>query len=226
MQFYLDDIPIQLTRKAVKNLNLRIQHGARVQLSVPKACSPREINDFLEAKKSWIKKHYQPVLAKTSQFNTGDVLYVSGKPYTLQIMPHAKRPQVTLKDDQLYCYVKEPSEIQAKQKALETWYKDQMQSIMPPLIEKWTAQIGVEVLQWRLRWMKTRWGTCNPRAKRIWLNASLMQMPIACIELVLVHELVHLLETGHNKRFYTLMTQHLPDWPAREKLLKSYKTKL
>ena len=80
---------------------------------------------------------------------------------------------------------------------------------------------GVSVAEWRIRKMRTRWGTCNPRARRIWLNLSLGRFPIECLEYVVVHEMVHLLERGHNWRFYSLMDQYLLDWRAARAMLRN-----
>lgn len=103
---------------------------------------------------------------------------------------------------------------------LTTAEKLQMQNLLPDLIQKWQSIMGVEVNQWLIRTMKTRWGSCNPRKKRICLNLHLIHQPLICIEYVVVHELVHLLEASHNHRFYALMNQFMPEWKTYRKLLR------
>lgn len=98
---------------------------------------------------------------------------------------------------------------------------DQMKAILPPLFEKWEVIIGVKAHEWGVKAMKTRWGSCNTVKKRIWINLHLIHKPRVCLEYVLVHELVHLLEASHNKRFYALMTEFMPDWKAHRQLLKT-----
>lgn len=104
---------------------------------------------------------------------------------------------------------------------LTSEHREQMKTILPPLFEKWEAIIGVKANDWGVKAMKTRWGSCNTVKKRIWINLYLIHKPRICLEYVLVHELVHLLEASHNKRFYALMTEFMPDWKAHRQLLKT-----
>ncbi|KZS23037.1 SprT family zinc-dependent metalloprotease [Wohlfahrtiimonas chitiniclastica] len=104
---------------------------------------------------------------------------------------------------------------------LDALYRQALNAAIPPLLEKWLPIMGVTLNEWRLKKMKTRWGTCNPRAQRIWLNVYLAAYPQECLEYVIVHELTHLLEASHNHRFKALMTHFLPDWRARAELLKT-----
>ena len=97
--------------------------------------------------------------------------------------------------------------------------RQEMRALLPTLIQKWEVIIGVRVNEWHIRAMKTRWGTCHPLKKRICLNLHLMQKPLICLEYVIVHELVHLLEASHNQRFYALMTQFMPEWKEYKRLL-------
>ena len=76
----------------------------------------------------------------------------------------------------------------------------------------WQQRIGVAVGSWGIKRMKTRWGTCNQRAGRIWLNSELIKKPVACIEYVVVHEMLHLVEPTHSDRFIALMNKHYPAW--------------
>jgi hypothetical protein len=101
-------------------------------------------------------------------------------------------------------------------------HREQMKAILPPLFEKWEAIIGVQASAWGVKVMKTRWGSCNTLKKRIWINLHLIHKPRICLEYVLVHELVHLLEASHNQRFYALMTEFMPDWKAHRQLLKTH----
>lgn len=100
-----------------------------------------------------------------------------------------------------------------KMSALLAWYRRQLQQLIPPLVDKWEPVIGVTVAQWRVRQMKARWGTCNPAARRIWLNLELVKKPPGCLEYVVVHEMVHLLERRHNAQFKAHMDRFLPQWP-------------
>lgn len=98
--------------------------------------------------------------------------------------------------------------------------REEMRRLLPPLIAKWEAALGVQVAWWGIKRMKTRWGSCNPACRRIWLNLELMRHPPECLEYVVLHELAHLLERGHNARFRAILTRHMPDWPARKAALR------
>jgi len=95
---------------------------------------------------------------------------------------------------------------------LQKWYRARLNEQLSPLIAKWAPKVGVTVAEVRIKQMKTRWGSCNAQARRIWLNLELAKKPPECVEYVLVHELVHLLERQHSERFRALMDQFLPNW--------------
>jgi predicted metal-dependent hydrolase len=103
---------------------------------------------------------------------------------------------------------------------LYAWYRQQMQDLIPPLLNEWQPRIGEQISTWGIKRMKTRWGSCNTRTHRIWLNLELVKYPPKCLEYVLVHELVHLLEPAHNARFYKLMEEYLPHWRDCRDILK------
>ena len=111
------------------------------------------------------------------------------------------------------------SDTAQRERVLLTWYRRQLKQLVPPLVAKWEAVIGVEVAEWRVKQMKTRWGTCNPEAGRIWLNLELIKKPVSCLEYIIVHEMVHLLERRHNDRFVAHMDKFMPQWRmVREEL--------
>ena len=112
--------------------------------------------------------------------------------------------------------VKEDHERSIREKVLYNWYRDMLKAKLPALVDKWESKIRVKVSELRLRKMKTKWGTCNIRDRRIWLSLELAKYPESILEFILVHEMVHFLERRHNKRFYELMDKYLPDWKERK----------
>jgi len=102
------------------------------------------------------------------------------------------------------------------------WYRKELRNIAAELVAKWQKTIGVEAKNWEIKRMKTRWGTCNQQAGRIWLNLELVKKPISCIDYVVAHELLHLIEKKHNDRFVTLMSQHLPKWRSEKHELNHF----
>ncbi|MDI1351398.1 MAG: SprT family zinc-dependent metalloprotease, partial [bacterium] len=127
---------------------------------------------------------------------------------------------VVLNDQFIYLYVTHHATQAQKQLIIDRWYRHEMSLLLPDLFQHWEKIIGVRVAQWGIKKMKTRWGSCNTRAHRIWLNLNLIQKNSVCLEYVLVHELVHLLEASHNQRFYNLMTRFMPQWRHYQALLE------
>lgn len=99
-----------------------------------------------------------------------------------------------------------------KQELLEAWYREQIKTAMPPLFTKWERLMDVKVERFFVRRMKTKWGSCNPQARTIRLNTDLAKKPRECLEYLVVHEMVHLLEPTHKARFIALMDQFMPKW--------------
>jgi len=220
----MNGFTVQLIRKRVKNLNLRIDRSGEVRLSAPLRFPMDLIHRFLHDKREWIEAHRSRLQARTEtlppRLDTGEVQYFLGKPYELIVLHDATRNRVLIENEQLHLFVKSEATVAEKHAVLQRWYRQEMKSRLPDLIKKWEAIIGVQVNDWGIKAMKTRWGSCNTIKKRIWLNLNLIQKPLMCLEYVVVHELVHLLEASHNKRFHALMTQYMPDWKTWKNQLK------
>lgn len=125
--------------------------------------------------------------------------------------------------DTLYMEVIHYASLEDRKKLLTEWYRQQMQQAVPEVLARCEARMGLHANEWRIRDMKTRWGTCNIRERRIWLSLHLAKYPPQCLEGVITHELVHLLERGHNKRFYHFMDLFYPDWRTVKKMLAERK---
>ncbi|MGL5743175.1 MAG: M48 family metallopeptidase [Legionella sp.] len=221
----LDGIPIEILRKKIKNMHLRIYPpDGLVKVSVPLKFSEQLIRQNLETKSTWIRKQRDRILSMTpienTTLETGTRVVFQGKHYLLIIEEHHGHEHIQIKDELMYCYTQPNRTYEQKQTLLENWYKLQMHRVLPYLIQYWEKIVGVKVAQWGIRKMKTRWGSCNTKAARIWLNLNLMKKQPICLEYVLVHELVHLLEPSHNKRFYALMSQFMPQWRDYDSLLE------
>ena len=223
-QIEVDGITIEILRKPIKNMHLRIYPpDGRVQISAPLKLSLKTIRQQLEMKLEWLHKHRarlqaQPITPEPT-IQTGEFHHFLGRTYTLNVIDSPRLAKISLKDDILLLSIKPHSTVVEKKALLTQWYRSQMQSLVPLLIAKWQPLIGVSVASWGTKIMKTRWGSCNIRTRRIWLNLGLIKKPIACLEYVLVHEMVHLLEASHNARFHQLMDTFMPEWRDHKKLL-------
>ncbi|ARB93353.1 M48 family metallopeptidase [Legionella longbeachae] len=221
----LDGISIEITRKQVKNMHLRIYPpDGLVKVSVPLKFSEQLIRQTLQTKGAWIHQQRERIRSRSviesSELETGATVVFKGKQYLLIVEEHHGPEQIKINDELMYCYTQPNSSHEQKQKLLDNWYRYQMQILLPDLIRYWESVVGVKVSQWGIKKMKTRWGSCNTKVARIWLNLNLIKKPQICMEYVLVHELVHLLEPSHNKRFYQLMSKFMPEWRQYEFLLE------
>src|SRR5262249_12312661 len=108
-----------------------------------------------------------------------------------------------------------------RERVLRRWYRKQLKELIPPLLEKWQAAIDIQTNEWAIKKMKTKWGACNVKARRIWLNLELAKKPVQCLEYIIVHELIPLRERHHNDRFLAILDEYLPQWRLRRQQLNS-----
>ncbi|MBH1941786.1 M48 family metallopeptidase [Mobilitalea sibirica] len=220
----INNIPIEIERKKIKNMYLRIlPPDGRIHISVPNKIPEEAIKNFVISKRDWIKKQQQRIKQRQEMlpersdpdYVSGEEVFLWGRKYLLQIRYDERYNQVELRDNDLIIMVKDNEKdctTLQRRKLLNEYYRKALNREIPPLMEKWQAVIGVQAKEWRIRDMKTRWGTCNIRDKRIWLSLNLAKKPLDCLEYVVVHELVHLLEKSHNHVFKAYMNQYLPQW--------------
>jgi len=223
-QLELDGICIEILRKPIKNMYLRVNaEDGKVSVSAPLKLRLDLIQKQLASKSSWIHQQLTRFnsrpLSPASSYETGEKHFFLGKGYPLLIHQTKERMRVRFEDQIFHCYVIPDLTVAEKQKLLENWYRQQMKALIPSLLAKWEPIIGESVNSWGIKVMKTRWGSCNPQKRRIWLNLNLIKKDPSCLEYVLVHELVHLLEASHNRRFYALMDKFLPQWRSIKTLL-------
>lgn len=219
-------IEVEVSQKRIKNLYLRVsKQTGKVKASVPLIITDRGIREFILSREEWIKKQLQKVKnripVEALSYENGSVHYFIGEKKKLELHSTKGRESVELSGSNLVVKVKDPNDEKKKQKLISDWYRAYLKKEIPVLIKKWEPVMGVKVNEFGVRKMKTRWGTCNINKKRIWLNLELSKKSPGCLESVVVHEMVHLLERYHNKRFYSLMDSFFPEWRQYEKELES-----
>lgn len=222
----VEGIHVQVSRKSIKNLYVRVNRAnGEVRVSCPHRISEAGLAEFIRDKADWIRKHQakvkeRPQPAKLA-FIEGELHSYLGKQYPLKIIVTTGRQHVVFDETSLVIYVKKDSTRQKREKLLDEWYRERLKELIPELVSRYEPMMGVNVSEFGVKKMKTRWGTCNIRAQRIWLNLELAKKPVGCLEMVVVHEMVHLLERLHNKRFYSLMNTFMPAWKNFENKLDS-----
>lgn len=220
MQFLLEEIPIIITQRKMKNIYLRIcQKTGEVKVSASKRIPIKIIKIFVNSKISWIKKHRTQILIRLEkQQKQKDDFYFLGQKYLINL--HKNQIKNLVEENapnQLTIYLKQGCK---KEKILEQYCKKEFLKIVKNLAEKWQKIINVNINEVKVRKMKTRFGSCNINTKKIWLSLNLARENINLIEYVLVHEIVHLLERRHNQNFKNYMTYFLPNWRELELKLK------
>lgn len=225
-QIIVEDIDVQVVRKKIKNLHLRVYPpDGRVRVAVPLHVKDAVIHRTVMEKLSWIRKQ-QVRLSKlpaptAREMISGEYHYYLGEPYPLEVIERQGKHELVLKNNsQLLLYVRPNTSVDKRAVVLTEWYRQEIKALLPELIRKWEPVIGVKVDEWAIKKMKTRWGTCNISSSRIWLNLELMKKPLECLEYVLVHEMVHLLERYHNKNFKAYMDRFMPEWRLQDEVLK------
>ncbi|MGE3243473.1 MAG: M48 family metallopeptidase, partial [Pirellulales bacterium] len=220
-----EGVVVAFTRKRIKNFYLRIERGqGHVKLSAPHTASDDEIRGVIDRRIAWIKRHQARLRAsppvKPLRYLSGETHQFLGEPLRLEVVERDRRgSKVERRGSTLTLSIRRRSRFDERERAVRNWYREQLKLLVPELIAKWEPVLGVRVAQWQLKQMRTRWGTCNIRARRVWLNVELAKFPPACLEYVVVHEMVHLLERRHNARFHAFMTRFLPDWRERKRTL-------
>ena len=210
-------LTIDVVKKDIKNLHLRVYPpDGKVRITSPLRVDDETIRLFALSKLKWIEKSQAKFQAQPRQtpkkYISGESHYYRGDRYLLNVIYHSSVPKIVRSNTQIDLYVRHGSIQEQREQVLNNWYRQQLKSEIPRLIAKWERVIGVSTNDWGVKKMKTRWGTCNTQAKRIWLNLELIKKPPHCLEYVIVHELVHLLERNHNDRFKAYMTRFMPNW--------------
>jgi predicted metal-dependent hydrolase len=218
-------IAIDVIKKDIKNMHLAVYPpSGRVRISSPADMSTESIRMFAVSKLGWIKKHIRGFEEQNRQpdrqYVQGESHYSQGQRYLLNVIEHDAPPKAEIRNKKyLDLYVRQGSDREKKQEVLKEWYRAELKKQIPPLINKWESKMSTSVKDWRVRQMKTKWGSCNTDAQRILLNLELAKKPKNCLEYVIVHEMVHLEERLHTDRFKALLNKYLPAWKQRREEL-------
>lgn len=214
-------IQVAVVRKPIKNLHLGVYPpDGRVRVAAPMAISDAAVRVAIIGRLSWIKQKQAGFARQTREprreMTSGESHYYRGRRYRLQVVETDGAPRVELRGHQaMVLHVHAGWTAHDRELLLQGWYRDRLREVVARLLSRWQENLGVEVGHWGIRRMKTKWGSCNPKARRILLNLELVKKPAACLEYVLVHELAHLRVAKHDAEFLRIMDRHLPTWRRR-----------
>jgi hypothetical protein len=226
-QIKVSDFVIDVVRKDIKNMHLAVYPPTgRVRIAVPLRIDDETVKLFAISKLGWIKRNQRNFASQERQ-NVREYIereshYFFGKRFLLQVVELEEKAKVILKNKStIILQVRPNSTREQKELVMNSWYRDELKKMAEPFIKTWSKKIGVDIPEWQVKQMKTKWGTCNIEAKRIWLNLELAKKPINSLEYIIVHELIHLLERHHNERFLGFMNKFLPNWVQLKNELNS-----
>ena len=213
----IGEIAIDLVRKDVKHVHLSVHPpGGRVSLVAPTATRVEVARAYAISKLAWIRAQQAKLQTQAREtprrFVERESHYVWGRRYLLTVVEADEKPSVRLSHRKVTLRVRPGSSAAKREEVMHDWRKALLHEVVPPLLAKWEAKLGVAVRGYYLQRMKTKWGGCNHRAGTIRLNTELVKKPKDLVEYIVVHEMVHLLEPTHSQRFTALLDKNYPTW--------------
>jgi len=227
--FILGTITVEVEYRAVKVMRLTVHPpDGRVRIAAPVGTLQENIKRFAASKIQWIEKHRirfqnnaaaKPPAAETLRNHS--TVYVWGVPHELILVQRDGNAKIVVEDRRMIMYLRPLCPKAKMQEVFDRWYRRVLKEAAEGLIEKWAAIIGVEVKKLYIRKMKSHWGSCNYQRQTLRLNSELAKRNPEYLEYVVIHEILHIIEKGHNKNFYRLMNQYMPAWKTIRKKMNS-----
>lgn len=226
MDFKIQDMDVKVVLKNIKNIHLSVYPpNGYVTVSAPETMTIETIRSYVVTKLKWIYKQRNKLLSQCREtpreFINRESHYYNGQRYLLKVIENNKPPCVTLSHSEIILSVRTGSSELKKMGVLDNWYRQQLSKSASTLIAQWEKKLSVTLSHFIIRKMKTKWGSCSPRKRSIRLNLELAKKPVECLEYIVVHEMIHLIEPQHNKRFVMLMNKFVPKWRYCRDLLNS-----
>ena len=223
-QLQLNNLSIDLVRKRIKNLHLSVSPPTgRVRIAAPEDMNLEAIRAFAATKLPWIRRHQRKQRAQEREpkreFLERESHYLWGKRYLLTLIETNAPATVELRHKKIVLTSRQETSARKRELIVEQWYRDRLHEVMPAIVAKWEKIIGTSVSEWQVRKMKTKWGSCIPAKSKILVNLELAKKPRECLEYIVAHEIVHLLEPTHNERFKALMNLFIPQWREHRRVL-------
>lgn len=225
MQITVSGIDVLVEKKNIKNMHLYVKPPlGKVSVSSPISISEKSIENFVRLNLGWIKKQQEKYINQprktVRQYISGETYYIWTKQYFLEFQPSNKR-YFKIDGSKILLGMKQKATVQQREKFVREEYRKILADQLIRLIPKWEAISGLYCDSWNIKYMLTRWGSCNSSAKRIWINLQMVEKPLECLEYVILHELVHLKVRNHGNDFIEEMNKYMPDWKSRKEILNN-----
>lgn len=224
MLFYLEDIPIEVEKKKIKNMHIYVKppHGD-VLITAPKYITDKQIKEFIRERADWIIENVERIQNSPTNivinYEDGDVIPVWGELYTLEVFEDTRYSMTLNNDGTATLVVRKGCTQEQKEAFVLEWYRDELKERVEILLPQWEEYTGLHCSSWQSKNMKSRWGTCNTKTKKIWLNVKLAEHPVECLEYVILHELAHTVVPNHGPEFKAILTRFMPEWKQVKKKL-------
>ena len=229
--FTIASIQFEVEYKTIKALRLTVYPpDGDVKIVAPLGTTPEFIKKFASSKIEWIEKHRQKFKKRISDVKSltdpslrnHSTVYVWGKQYELELIEREGYSKISLdKSSRIRMCIRPGATKTQKRDLLDRWYRNTLKKTAPAIIEKWEGKTGVKVKKIYVQKMKTHWGSCNYKKQTLRLNSELVKRDGECLDYVVLHEMLHIIEKGHNSKFYGLLDKYLPDWKAIRKRMNS-----
>ena len=228
MRIVISGIPIDIQKKNIKNMHLQVKPpDGHVVISAPSSMDDKAIEVYDRTNLSWIKKqiekYEQQSRGDKRQYVSGETMYIWGRQYFLTFVHNSQRNSFEIQGNKVILSMRENSTVKQRESYVRKQYRLMLKKEVERILPKWEKITGLYCDSWQIKYMTTRWGTCNIEKKKIWINLQLVQKPVHCLEYVILHELIHLNERSHNSVFVTFMDQYMKDWRKVRKELNDCK---
>jgi len=219
--FELASILFEVEYRKIKVLRITVYPpDGRVRIAAPPAATQDAVKNFAAAKIEWVKKQRERFLNRSKSSGTlrnDSTVYFWGAALKLELIERVGHPKIIIESGYMKMYVRPNSTKAKRQEFLDKWYLNNVKEAAPPIIKKWEAVLGLKVKKLYVRKMKTHWGSCNYERQTLRLNSELAKRRIECLEYVIVHEMLHIFDSGHGKNYYRLLNKYMPDWKTIRK---------
>lgn len=217
-QIEVSGLPVDVVRKDIKNLHLAVYPpNGRIRVAVPLLLDDEAVRLAVIERLAWIKRQqlkFQEQERQTRrEYVSGESHYFQGRRYLLNVIEQDGPGKLVIRNKRILdMFVHPGSTLPQRECLMRAWYRAYLRSVLPPMITQWEQTMGVQLGELGIKEMKTRWGTCTIEARRVWINLELAKKTTRCLEYILVHEMVHLLERHHNELFLAYMNRFMPQW--------------
>lgn len=217
--------------KKIKNIYIRVKPDLNIYVTAPRRVTKKYIYELLEKRKDWIEDKKEEIKKKNiydtnrKELKSGNEIFYLGKSYILKVLK-CQKENIIIAGRIMYMYADikddENNDARIKQILLDNWYKKESLKLFDSLIKKYSSVMGLEIDTFSVKKLKSKWGSCDIRKKHITFNLELMKYPIQAIEYIVIHELAHLVEANHSKKFYNVVSIYMPEWKKHKKILDTF----